>query len=185
MSGKPNGKFMPRFVLPLVLAGGSLAIMLVMLAGHRNVVYAVSARPLPAAGGSHVALGLLPPPRPARSPVASSPVTTLSQGGGGPSVITVCASCPYTTVQAAVSGNLWQTNAPVTVGPLAASAGADVEVTVTIVDTAQSGDFDAATVTATSQEDPSVSDSSMLITMVSAACEPVSGAAFDYSPAMP
>ncbi|MEE9615772.1 MAG: right-handed parallel beta-helix repeat-containing protein, partial [Anaerolineae bacterium] len=103
MNGKRNGRFTPRFVLPLILAGGSLAILLGMLAGSRNVAYAVSVRPLPAAEGDQAVPDLLPPLEPARSPIASPPVAPLSQGGDGPSVITVCASCPCTTVQAAVS----------------------------------------------------------------------------------
>jgi PKD repeat protein len=121
--------------------------------------------------------------------VEISPATDALQGEPGKTVtytlrVTNTGNCAD-TFTIAVSGNLWQTNAPATIGPLATGAGADVEVTVTIVDTAQSGDFDTATVTVISQEDPSVSDSSMLITMASAACEPVSGATFDYNPAKP
>ena len=121
--------------------------------------------------------------------VEMSPATDALQGEPGKTVtytlrVTNTGNCAD-TFAITVSGNLWQTDAPATVGPLAAGAGVDVEVTVTIVDTAQSGDFDTASVTVTSQEDPPVSDSSMLITMVSAACEPVSDAAFDYSPATP
>lgn len=102
MSGKPNGKFAARFVLPLILSGGSLAILLGMLARPRNVAYAISAPSLPVAGGRHAALDLIPPPEHDWSPSASPPVAPMAQGGA-PSVITVCASCPYTAVQAAVS----------------------------------------------------------------------------------
>lgn len=59
---------------------------------------------------------------------------------------------------------LWPAEAPATVGPLAAGAGMDVVVTVTIP--AEAGNQDVATVTFTSQGDGGVSAASVLTTTV-------------------
>ncbi len=59
---------------------------------------------------------------------------------------------------------LWPAEAPATVGPLAAGAGTDVVVTVTIP--AEAGNQDVATVTFTSQGDGEVSAASVLTTTV-------------------
>jgi uncharacterized repeat protein (TIGR01451 family) len=62
------------------------------------------------------------------------------------------------------SGNLWPTQAPATVGPLAPDAGADVDVTVDVLLCKAGGESDTATVTSTSQHDGTESDSATLVT---------------------
>ncbi len=57
------------------------------------------------------------------------------------------------TFNVAVSGNSWTTTAPGTVGPLAAGADVDMDVMVTIPESAAGGETDVATVTVTSQGD--------------------------------
>ena len=59
---------------------------------------------------------------------------------------------------------LWPTEAPATVGPLAAGEGTDVVVTVSIPAGAGDGDQDVATVTFTSQGDGGISAASVLTT---------------------
>jgi uncharacterized membrane protein len=63
---------------------------------------------------------------------------------------------------------LWEVTIPVTTFVLAAGEGADVVVQVTIPADAMGGDSDMATVTATSGEDETVSDSSELTTTANA-----------------
>ncbi len=63
-----------------------------------------------------------------------------------------------------VSGNAWATGVLATVGPLAAGAGADVLVTVDIPVGTSGGATDAATITATSQGDPTKAADSVLTT---------------------
>jgi uncharacterized repeat protein (TIGR01451 family) len=63
-----------------------------------------------------------------------------------------------------VSGNLWPTQAPATVGPLAPDAGADVDVTVDVLLCKAGGESDTATATSTSQHDGTESDSATLVT---------------------
>ena len=62
------------------------------------------------------------------------------------------------------SSTVWTTDVPAGAGPLASGEGADVQVVVHIPSDAAGGDFDSATVTATSQSDPTQSDSSVLTT---------------------
>jgi len=68
------------------------------------------------------------------------------------------------TFTVTVSGNLWATDVPTNVGPLASGAGTDVVITVTVPTTALCGDFDAVTVTATSYSNPAIGASSVLTT---------------------
>ena len=70
-----------------------------------------------------------------------------------------CADVLDVTVDA-----LWPTDAPVTVGPLAAGEGRDIAITVAIPAGAGDGDQDVATVTFTSQGDSGVSATSVLTT---------------------
>jgi subtilisin family serine protease len=70
------------------------------------------------------------------------------------------------TFDLAVTGNVWTTTVPATVGPLAAGASEDFAVEVDIPFSAHGGDEDVATVTATSQGNPEQSDSSTLTTIV-------------------
>jgi hypothetical protein len=68
------------------------------------------------------------------------------------------------TFNVAVSGNAWTTNAPATVGPVAAGASATFQVTVTVPTNALAGASDTVTVTVTSQGDPTKSAQSSLTT---------------------
>jgi len=86
------------------------------------------------------------------------------------------------TFNVGVSGDDWTTNAPLSIGPLAAGVGADVDVTVDIPPSACCNDSDTVTVTATSQHDGSESDSSVLTTLV---FEPLTGASFTFTPTNP
>jgi uncharacterized repeat protein (TIGR01451 family) len=83
------------------------------------------------------------------------------------------------TFDLVVEGNTWTTEAPGTVGPLAASMGVSVGVTVTVPPAATCGE-DVATVAATSQADVTASASSVLTTSVTALrglmVEPATGA---------
>ena len=78
------------------------------------------------------------------------------------------------TFNLAPSGNVWTTTVPSPVGPLAMGATQDIDVVVTIPLTALPGDDDTATVTATSQGNPSESDSVDLTTEAQSACVDVS-----------
>jgi hypothetical protein len=60
--------------------------------------------------------------------------------------------------------SLWQTAAPATVGPVAAGASAELQVSVTVPPEALPGEFDVAEVTITSQGNAAVSDTSQLTT---------------------
>jgi uncharacterized repeat protein (TIGR01451 family) len=67
-----------------------------------------------------------------------------------------------------VSGEAWATNWPSSVGPVAGGSSAQVDVTVQISSTAQSGDTSTATIVATSQGDSSKSATSVLTTTAQA-----------------
>ena len=86
-----------RFALAVCLAIAGLAVLLGLLVGAQEQVYAASSQP--ASGGA--VLRLAPPSGPAPAPAASPPLAPLSQGAGD--VITVCSGCPITSVQAAVN----------------------------------------------------------------------------------
>ncbi len=88
-----------RFVVAVCMAIASLAVLLGLLADAQKQVYAAASQPV----GGETTSRLAPPPEPARAPAAAPLPAPLSQGGGGHSVITVCSSCPYHTIQAAVS----------------------------------------------------------------------------------
>jgi len=97
----------------------------------------------------------LEPPAAAQTGDAGTTITyTLRVTNSGD-----CADVLDVTVAA-----LWPAEAPATVGPLAAGAGTDVVVTVTIP--AEAGNQDVATVTFTSQGDGGVSAASVLTTTV-------------------
>jgi subtilisin family serine protease len=68
------------------------------------------------------------------------------------------------TFNVAVSGNAWTTNAPATVGPVAAGASATFQVTVTIPTGVTGADSDTATVTVTSRGDNSKTAQATLTT---------------------
>jgi uncharacterized repeat protein (TIGR01451 family) len=68
------------------------------------------------------------------------------------------------TFAVVVSGNAWTTNAPATVGPLAAGAGQLVNVSVTVPTSVTGGGADTATITLTSQGDNTKSDITTLTT---------------------
>lgn len=70
------------------------------------------------------------------------------------------------TFTLAISGNAWTTQYPASVGPLAAEANAEFDVTVDIPADAMDEETDTVTVTATSQLDAGVTASSMLTTDV-------------------
>ncbi len=63
-----------------------------------------------------------------------------------------------------VSGNVWTTNAPATIGPISAGATQSLNVGVTIPWSAADGSHDTATVTVTSQSDNNILDSTVLTT---------------------
>ena len=115
-----------------------------------------------------------------------TPPTAALSGNPGSTVtytlrVTNTGNCAD-TFTVVVRGNAWTTNAPATVGPLAAGDGADLQVTVDIPATAANGDYDTATVTVTSQGDNTKSDSSTLTTTAVVACVDVSGADFTFAP---
>ncbi|MBU0702320.1 MAG: hypothetical protein KKC18_00440, partial [Chloroflexi bacterium] len=83
-----------RSVLALCLTAAGLAALFGLLAGTQSQVYAASSRPESGAASTESA--------PLSGPAASPPLAPLSNGSET-AVITVCNSCPYTTVQAAVS----------------------------------------------------------------------------------
>ncbi|MBN1886352.1 MAG: PKD domain-containing protein [Thermoflexales bacterium] len=62
---------------------------------------------------------------------------------------------------------------------------ASISVTVNIPATASIGQSDTAIITAVSQGDPEVSDTSMLTTTAVFACTPVAGASFSFAPVWP
>jgi hypothetical protein len=68
------------------------------------------------------------------------------------------------TFDIALDGNSWVTNAPATVGPVAAGATAEFTVTVKVPGNAHAGMEDAVTVTLTSQQDPTQQASAILTT---------------------
>jgi hypothetical protein len=68
------------------------------------------------------------------------------------------------TFDITVSGDIWPTAAPATVGPLAADAGADADVIVSVRLCTAGGESDTITVVSTSQHDGTESDSAALIT---------------------
>jgi uncharacterized repeat protein (TIGR01451 family) len=68
------------------------------------------------------------------------------------------------TIAGSVSGEAWATNWPGSVGPVAGGSSAQIDVTVQISSTAQSGDTSTATIVATSQGDSSKSATSVLTT---------------------
>ncbi|MBN1887812.1 MAG: PKD domain-containing protein [Thermoflexales bacterium] len=87
------------------------------------------------------------------------------------------------TFTVTLSGYNWATDAPASVGPLAAGAGADVPIVVHIPAGVALGTSDAVTVDVTSHGDPTKSDSATLTT--TAACNPVSGADMSFTPSVP
>jgi len=72
------------------------------------------------------------------------------------------------TFDLAVSGNVWTTTVPTTVGPLGAGESAEFTAEVDIPLSAHGGDSDVVTITTTSQGNPTQSASSMLTTTVDA-----------------
>jgi hypothetical protein len=77
------------------------------------------------------------------------------------------------TFDVSLSGNDWPTVAPPTIGPLGPGVSATLGVTVSVPLTAGCGDFDMVSVTATSQHDASVFDSSTLTTTVNTVYGPI------------
>jgi uncharacterized repeat protein (TIGR01451 family) len=71
-------------------------------------------------------------------------------------------------IAGSVSGEAWATNWPSSVGPVGGGSSAQVDVTVQISSTAQSGDTSTATIVATSQGDSSKSATSVLTTTAQA-----------------
>jgi uncharacterized repeat protein (TIGR01451 family) len=68
------------------------------------------------------------------------------------------------TFDVVVSSNAWTTNAPATVGPLAAGAGQELNISVIIPSSVTGGGVDTATITLTSQGDKAITDSASLTT---------------------
>jgi hypothetical protein len=105
------------------------------------------------------------------------PVTATQSGDPG-KVVTYTLQVTNTgnttdTFDMTVSGYTWPTTAPVTVGPLWAGAGANVDVIVDIPTDAAGGATDTATIIATSQNDDTQSVTATLTT-IAAALEPLS-----------
>ncbi len=67
-------------------------------------------------------------------------------------------------IAGSISGEAWATNWPVSAGPVAGGSSAQINITVQISSTAQSGDTSTATIVATSQGDSSKSATSVLTT---------------------
>jgi uncharacterized membrane protein len=102
-----------------------------------------------------------------------APSTAAHSGGPGAAVnytLEVLNSGNTTdTFDVALAGHSWSSSAsPMTVGPLAAGAKANVLVTVDISSSASDGDTDTVTATVTSQGDPSQAEESVLTTEASA-----------------
>jgi uncharacterized repeat protein (TIGR01451 family) len=105
------------------------------------------------------------------NPVFGVVVAPHSDDGSGAPGTTVNYSLNVTnygnapdTFNVAVSGNAWTTNAPATLGPIAAGNSQSMVVSVTIPSSAAGGSWDIATITVTSQGDNGQSDSSALTT---------------------
>ncbi len=99
-----------RLVLALCLALAGLAMVLGLLGAGRQKVYAASADASERKDNQTAREGSTFHPavqyEPAREEPAAPPLAPLSQGHGGPDIITVCLEsmcAPYTNVQAAVS----------------------------------------------------------------------------------
>jgi hypothetical protein len=95
----------------------------------------------------------------------------MAQTGGAGETVTYMVTVTNTgnspdTFDITVSGETWTTTVPATVGPLNSGASATVAVTVDIPAGAAVGDQDMATVTVTSQGDPTVFADVMLTTTV-------------------
>ncbi len=86
-----------------------------------------------------------------------------------------------------LSTGVWTVTAPTTVGPLAAGDGADLTVSVDIPPTVEPGDFDVASIEATSQGESGLSETSVLTTTALQAgpvVDPTSAEGLGY-PGMP
>jgi hypothetical protein len=68
------------------------------------------------------------------------------------------------TVKLTFSGNTWHTITPTLIGPLQAAEKAAFNIRVTIPPTATLGSSDTATITLTSQNDPSITGTTILTT---------------------
>ncbi len=88
------------------------------------------------------------------------------------------------TFDLAVSGNVWTTTAPLSVGPLAAGAGQPVSVRVEVPGAAVAGNSDTVTVTATSQSDSAVAES-LSLTTTAVDCVSIHTPSFTYLPTPP
>ena len=100
--------------------------------------------------------------------VAIAPPTDAKSGNPGTNVIyTLHITNTGTTTDSfnvGVTGNVWTTNAPSNIGPLAAGASATTNISVTVPANAAGGAMDAASVTVTSQGDNSQTAASTLTT---------------------
>ncbi|MBN2006873.1 MAG: carboxypeptidase regulatory-like domain-containing protein [Anaerolineae bacterium] len=88
------------------------------------------------------------------------------------------------TFDLAVSGNVWTTTVPASVGPLAPGAGQAVAVTVEAPDDAVINSRDTVTLTATSRSDVAVS-ASLALTTTAVDCLSILTPSFTYLPAPP
>jgi uncharacterized membrane protein len=107
--------------------------------------------------------------------VAVAPETAQQWGDPGSTVtytvvVTNTGNCPD-SFDVTVSGNNWTTQAPATVGPIPVGDGEEVDVRVTITDTASCGQSDTAIVTVAAQGDANISDTSRLTTTANAIYE--------------
>ena len=109
--------------------------------------------------------------------VTLEPPTDAQSGAPGTTVtytlrVTNTGNCTD-TFDLSPSGGAWPVDLPRSVGPLAGSAGADVEVTVDIPATAADGDDDTVIITAVSQSDGTKSAGSVLTTTAVVTCRAV------------
>ena len=101
-----------------------------------------------------------------------TPSTDTKSGTAGTNVIYTLAltnnGSTADTFDLSLSGNTWQTTLQASsIGPLESGASTTIEVTVTLPDSGTNGDQDIATLTATSQGDPTQQAQASLTTVLS------------------
>jgi len=164
-------------VVETVPAGQSMdAILTISLSQPVGSRFAISNRNLYTTNGASYPGGMLTfvDVGPAVTPTFGVLVSPASDSKSGDPGTTVTYTLDVTNTGSAVdsytigvSGNVWTTTAPASVGPIAAGATAQISVDVEVPAGAAGGDSDVAVVTVTSVGDIGQSDSSSLTTTAS------------------